>query len=236
MSYCVNCGVELNSNEKRCPLCSTPVINPNIDSRTSEIPPYPSRSELVIERKIKHTTAILITIILVVPLIICPLCDYLISHGFTWSLTAVISIVVGWILTVPPMLMRNEIVLKSAWLYFFSIIIYLRLINQMETPQSNWFGDLAFPIVCFLMLAFMIIFMAVRFTKLKSVTVTAIVMILVGIFSVVVDVLTNMFVGNGMSVFWSLPVIIASLALALGILVVSRLTRLKAAIKKRIHI
>lgn len=28
MSYCVNCGVELDRSLRACPLCNTPVINP----------------------------------------------------------------------------------------------------------------------------------------------------------------------------------------------------------------
>lgn len=28
MSYCVNCGVELDASASECPLCNTPVINP----------------------------------------------------------------------------------------------------------------------------------------------------------------------------------------------------------------
>ena len=28
MSYCVNCGVELDSTASFCPLCRTPVVNP----------------------------------------------------------------------------------------------------------------------------------------------------------------------------------------------------------------
>ena len=29
MSYCVNCGVELNPAARECPLCRTPVLNPS---------------------------------------------------------------------------------------------------------------------------------------------------------------------------------------------------------------
>jgi hypothetical protein len=29
MSYCVECGVKLAEYEKECPLCTTPVYNPN---------------------------------------------------------------------------------------------------------------------------------------------------------------------------------------------------------------
>ena len=28
MSYCVNCGVELDASAEECPLCNTPVLNP----------------------------------------------------------------------------------------------------------------------------------------------------------------------------------------------------------------
>ena len=28
MSYCVNCGVELDASATKCPLCDTPVYNP----------------------------------------------------------------------------------------------------------------------------------------------------------------------------------------------------------------
>ena len=28
MSYCVNCGVELDATASFCPLCHTPVLNP----------------------------------------------------------------------------------------------------------------------------------------------------------------------------------------------------------------
>ena len=28
MSYCVNCGVELDPTARTCPLCQTPVVNP----------------------------------------------------------------------------------------------------------------------------------------------------------------------------------------------------------------
>ena len=38
MSYCVNCGVELDDSAKKCALCSTPVINPNIQEKPDETP------------------------------------------------------------------------------------------------------------------------------------------------------------------------------------------------------
>ena len=37
MSYCVNCGVELEKSIRKCPLCNTPVINPNDLAKLKEI-------------------------------------------------------------------------------------------------------------------------------------------------------------------------------------------------------
>ena len=48
MSYCVNCGVELDDSAKKCALCDTPVINPakaeNISEKTAA-PAEPDRQK-----------------------------------------------------------------------------------------------------------------------------------------------------------------------------------------------
>lgn len=42
MSYCVNCGVKLDPSLKRCPLCNTPVVNPNdLAAIQQPVPPFP---------------------------------------------------------------------------------------------------------------------------------------------------------------------------------------------------
>ncbi len=43
MSYCVHCGVELAPSEEKCPLCKTPVMDPNQAWREPEERPYPER-------------------------------------------------------------------------------------------------------------------------------------------------------------------------------------------------
>ncbi|WP_291246490.1 zinc-ribbon domain-containing protein [Fournierella sp.] len=42
MSYCVQCGVELDSTAERCPLCGTPVYNPNQPVDRTSPPPFPA--------------------------------------------------------------------------------------------------------------------------------------------------------------------------------------------------
>ena len=45
MSYCVNCGVELEKGAKKCPLCGTEVINPN-EINEERIHSYPVYSPM----------------------------------------------------------------------------------------------------------------------------------------------------------------------------------------------
>lgn len=44
MSYCVNCGVELEVSLQKCPLCNTPVINPNALHQAKNTSPYPKET------------------------------------------------------------------------------------------------------------------------------------------------------------------------------------------------
>lgn len=236
MSYCVNCGVELNSNEKRCPLCSTPVINPNIDSKKTDLPPYPTNSEFIVERKIKRTTALLISIVMFVPILVCPLCDFLVTGKISWSMYAILGIALGWILIVPPILMRNDVVMKSAWLDFFSVVIFLYFVNQIAPTDVDWFGTLSLPIVCLIMVMLMAILIICTIFKPRPITIVALTIFMIGIFSVAIDIITGKFMERDVIVYWSLPVVIACSAVTLLLIVISRLAKLKAIIKKRMHI
>ena len=79
MSYCVNCGVELDPSLKRCPLCNTPVIHPSqlAQKDTQARSFYPSRKGQV--DTVKRTDiAILISVILGGTAIACGLLNRLV--------------------------------------------------------------------------------------------------------------------------------------------------------------
>ena len=47
MSYCVNCGVELDATASFCPLCHTPVYNPNQPVDETSPKPFPTERKEV---------------------------------------------------------------------------------------------------------------------------------------------------------------------------------------------
>lgn len=72
MSYCVNCGVELDATAAACPLCNTKVYNPNQPVATEVPTPYPTVKGAVEPVKAKEFT-ILMTIILLTTAVVCVL-------------------------------------------------------------------------------------------------------------------------------------------------------------------
>ena len=83
MSYCVNCGVELDKSLKQCPLCSTPVINPNDVAVEETVTTYPVEHMEKIVKKLRLISANLVTAIFLTGLLLCPLCNFVISDTLT---------------------------------------------------------------------------------------------------------------------------------------------------------
>ena len=63
MSYCVNCGVELDSSLKSCPLCHTPVLHPGELEKANAPSPYPMEKGQV-ETVKRKDLGILLTVVL----------------------------------------------------------------------------------------------------------------------------------------------------------------------------
>ncbi len=85
MSYCVHCGVELAPSEESCPLCKTPVLDPNQPWSEPEERPYPERLE-VVPTKIDHRYgAKLASLFLLIPMAAVLFSDLILDQHMTWS-------------------------------------------------------------------------------------------------------------------------------------------------------
>lgn len=107
MSYCVNCGVELDSSAKKCALCSTPVINPNVQLQDEQKKPF--ADDLVIPKTMqKKFVAFVITMILLIPNIVLFFVNVFFLSEQRWSLYVFASSVLLWALTVLPFYMKKR--------------------------------------------------------------------------------------------------------------------------------
>ena len=84
MSYCVNCGVELDKTCSVCPLCNTKVINPNQPVDTVSPKPYPVDKGYV-DSGIRKETAILMAVCLAATAVVCGLLNLFFITFSHWS-------------------------------------------------------------------------------------------------------------------------------------------------------
>ena len=70
MSYCVNCGVELDASAKKCALCNTPVYNPSQNPVKDATTPFSQTPVIPTSMKQKFI-ALIVTYIFLIPNLVC---------------------------------------------------------------------------------------------------------------------------------------------------------------------
>lgn len=89
MSYCVNCGVELDKSAKKCALCNTPVINPN-EKEIEEKKATPFSQDAYIPDELsarakKRIAVAIISVVMFIPNIVCFMLNAFVFKGSFWS-------------------------------------------------------------------------------------------------------------------------------------------------------
>ena len=142
MSYCVNCGVELDATARACPLCHTPVQNPNRPVDAELPPPFPSRRKEV-QPASKKELALLISAMFASVAVLCGVLNLFFLHsGRPWSLYVVGAAVMLWLWLVPPLLLRGMPLWVRLLLDSCAVGVYVYLIS-IDLHGQRWFLGLA---------------------------------------------------------------------------------------------
>ncbi len=145
MSYCVNCGVELDETVKKCPLCSTEVYNPNIKKESEKPLPYPKDTEIP-EPVRKRFVAFIISMVMLIPNLVCLLTNLLIDRSTMWTWWVNSTSILVWVIFIFPFLLKR----KRAWFIVLTdalaILGYAYVFNVLE-KKSGWFQYCAVPLI-----------------------------------------------------------------------------------------
>lgn len=233
MSYCVNCGVELDKSAQSCPLCHTPVLNPNqpadlwgpkpFPAERSEVPPV-SKSEL----------ALLLSAMLLSVSVCCGVLNLFVHSGRTWSLYVIGAAVMLWIWFVPPLLMRGMHLGVRLIFDVLAVAIYVFLIS-VDLNGADWFWHLALPIILLggaLVLGLGMVLRGGRRSILTSIT---LVIGAIGVFLVGIELFADHFLLGTFSPGWSLVVLAVCVALVIPLIVVRRVPSLREEVRRRFH-
>ncbi|MDO4333191.1 MAG: DUF6320 domain-containing protein [Eubacteriales bacterium] len=233
MSYCVNCGVELEQSLERCPLCNTPVINPNEVTHTHSVPPFPKEKGQVEVVK-SRDLAILLSVSLSAASIVCGLLNLFVFQRTLWSLYVIGACVVIWVLAIPAIIYTKMPIYISLICDGLAIGLYQYMIS-FNTANHDWFFKLALPITALVTVA------ALLFTLFLQKVSSAFLMTALYFFvdlaflCVGIELLIERFLEVGYHLTWSAVVLSICAVIVIALVTILSRARLRNAVRRRLH-
>jgi hypothetical protein len=235
MSYCVNCGVELQKSELRCPLCGTEVINPNEQKEEKPLRPYPAHVEHLDKNIDRRYIASFISLLLLIPLFTTMLANILVSKQLSWSYLVLGGELVVFTVFLLPMIARMPKILYAV-IDASAISILLLLIRVLTQSSWRWFLLLGLPITMIAcVMCWFFALMASPKCKIPVLIRFTFALTCVGLFVVAVEFLLGLYQNVIAWPTWSLYVLFPCLVLASSLLLLNRRARVKEEIKKRFY-
>lgn len=233
MSYCVHCGVELDSSLKRCPLCNTPVIDPKNIPYYETSSPYPSKKGQVEPVKQKDV-ALLVSILLFTIGVTCFLLNHFVFPRVFWSLLVMGFCLLTWVFCIPFLIYRKLSPYLSAFLDFLAISFYLYLISRL-TGSSEWLFYLGLPITALFALLSELCILLIRRINRSRLFIALYFFSYIAIACVGIELLCRNFLEQHLHITWSAVVLTVCAVFIIAIITVLRLPRLREETRKRLH-
>lgn len=233
MSYCVNCGVELDSSLKACPLCKTPVYNPYETSYVKSKTPFPTERGQVEEVKRKDL-AILFSILLLTISITCGLLNYLVFDGSRWSLLVIGVCMLLWVLFIPLFIWRKINAYVALLADGVATAMYLYMITHV-TLSDQWLWGLGLPIVILLTVIFEILAVCIRKIPRSFLTNLLFFFLTVAAICVGIELLIDHYLGARLWLTWSAVVLTVCVIISIMLITMLSHKRIRNAVRKRLH-
>ncbi|MEG1317151.1 MAG: DUF6320 domain-containing protein, partial [Oscillospiraceae bacterium] len=139
MAYCVNCGVELSATEKKCPLCGRPSDAPSEEITERA---YPAAVQ---KKKISAWNVVILGVLLMlIPAIICLMCDLFSDFKISWSLYVLGGELVAYTFITLPVVLKSPKSLACISADVSVTGLYLTLIAYL-TGNMAWLLPLGIP-------------------------------------------------------------------------------------------
>lgn len=233
MSYCVNCGVELDASAKACPLCNTPVFNPNEMQKMASIAPFP-KEKAPVEEVRRADFGWLVSMVTLATAVTCGLLNWLVFRQNLWSLAVIGACVLIWVILFPLVIYHKW----TPYIYILfdgaTMVLYLYLIARM-VGKYDWFDGLGIPIVLSTTAILELLTLAGRKLPKGILTgglyfFTALAMLCVSI-----EVIVDDYLEGPISLGWSAVVLTVCLIIDIAIITMLSRRRLRNAVRRRLH-
>jgi hypothetical protein len=235
MSYCANCGVELEKSEKICPLCGLEVCNPRQPWDEKAIRPYPRQPDPLNDQINRRFTAAIMSISLAFPAVLCVVINLILDGKATWGLIAAGALALIWLFTVPYYLYRKP----NLTLVFLPIVAgapAFMLLIAWVFQSFAWYLPLALPILLITCLLVYLAGILVERRLARGFSIPSLILATAGFLVLGIEIIVKLYLFHKFQVSWSLLAAVPCLAVALALLAVARRQSIREEIKKRIHL
>jgi len=233
MSYCVNCGVELDASLKACPLCKTPVINPNELTPQAAASPYATESGQVDKVK-RHDLGLLAGIVLFATSLSCFLLNLLVFSGTKWSFFVIGICLILFVFMIPFTVCPKIPVYISLLLDGIAIGIFLYLIC-LATPGDRWFTHIGLPVVVLLTILVEIYALLLHMFRFSYLNSALYLFGEIALFCVALELLIDRYLGLHFHLVWSAIVLTVCAVIMVMLISVLSIRRLRNFVRKRLH-
>ncbi len=233
MSYCVNCGVELDPTATACPLCRTKIYNPNQPVATDIPTPYPTIKG-VSEPVKKQEFTILMSIIFLTTSAVCMLLNLFILPYGQWSFYVTGICALLWIFLLPVFFPKKANLYLNLALNGVSIALYLGFISFLH-PGNGWYLHIALPITAAATLLLEIICIFVFHFKSSMIIKTVISVTAVAILCLETEAVIDYHFRGAVSLGWSAIVLTCCAAIDIILLTIYLQEGLRAELRRRMH-
>ena len=243
MSYCVNCGVELDASAKECPLCNTPVWNPQkpifTDSerqgaeKDQAQSPFP-REKGQVETVSRKDFGILISMVVLASVVTCGFLNLFVFKGVPWSLAAIGACVILWVNLIPLVIYSKLPVYIYLLLDGSAVALYLYMLTFLS-GSDEWFPGLGLPITVLVTGMAELLALCIRRLPRSFLTVSLYLFTAVGLLCLGLEILIRRYLEAAIRIRWSAVVMTICIIVDIALITMLSRRRLRNEVRRRLH-
>lgn len=233
MSYCVNCGVELDASAKECPLCNTPVWNPRERPGGEEKSPFPKEKSQV-ETANRKDLGILLSMVVLASAVTCGVLNALVFPQSLWSLAVIGACAVLWVIMIPVVIYTSQPVYVSL-LYDGTVVSLYLYILTFQVGSREWFWGLGLPICVLVTVLAELVTLCIRNLPRSFLTVALYLFTAVGILCLGLEMMIDWYLAGEIALSWSAVVLTVCVVLDIAVITMLSRRRLRNEVRRRLH-
>ena len=234
MSYCVNCGVELDKTAEKCVLCDTPVLNPVEEVDYISPKPYASAMSSL-QPVYRRIAAFIIGMILVAICGVCLVINLFFLETGLWFMIVLGASISIWmssgLLLIFPGISKYLYLLCNIGAYCSTVLLIGAFMNVY-----GWVFRLAMPLIALAGgLLMLFIYLRKRF-RLRLIGTTSVFFALIGVYTVSIELAINHYMDSTFHPIWSIIVLACCMAVVIMLSMISKTKAWKEEAKRRLRL